>query len=347
MSEITIKVKQANETAFSVTVSVEGTTVLQLKEKIAVDHSVPVAEQRLIFAGKVLKDADTLATYKMADGNTVHMVRGSATPRTAPPPAAAPAPTPNTEPIPNLFGGVPGGAAAGANPFAAFGGAGGAGNPFAAFGGAGGAGGLGGLDPNMMSSLLSNPGVSSSIAQMMGNPQVIEQLVAANPAMAGLMTPEVRAMMQSDMFRGMMSNPDMIRSMMQMGAQGGAGGGGAAANPLAALMGGAGGGNAFGGAQPTTGPTPQANAAAGGGMPPMMNPAMLQMLMGGMGGGLGGAPAAPADTRPPEERFQVQLGQLQDMGFYSAQENVRALTLTHGNVEAAVEWLFQHPPGSI
>lgn len=43
---------------------------------------------------------------------------------------------------------------------------------------------------------------------------------------------------------------------------------------------------------------------------------MMQQLMGafggagggGMGGGgLFGAPATPADTRPPEERFQTQL----------------------------------------
>jgi ubiquilin len=46
---------------------------------------------------------------------------------------------------------------------------------------------------------------------------------------------------------------------------------------------------------------------------PMFDPAAMQNMMsafGGMGGGLGGgfgAPAAPADSRPPEERFQVQL----------------------------------------
>ena len=54
------------------------------------------------------------------------------------------------------------------------------------------------------------------------------------------------------------------------------------------------------------------------------NPAMMQEMMaalggggagagaggfGGLGGfgGFGGAAAAPSDTRPPEERFQVQL----------------------------------------
>lgn len=73
--------------------------------------------------------------------------------------------------------------------------------------------------------------------------------------------------------------------------------------------------NMFGGA----GAGPGAGTSAGG-VPPNpfgMDPAMMQQLMGmgplGLGGGGGGfggmpaAPATPADTRPPEERFQVQL----------------------------------------
>ena len=46
---------------------------------------------------------------------------------------------------------------------------------------------------------------------------------------------------------------------------------------------------------------------------PFLDPAMMQQLMalgGSGGGGLGGllgTPPAPADARPPEERFQAQL----------------------------------------
>lgn len=53
----------------------------------------------------------------------------------------------------------------------------------------------------------------------------------------------------------------------------------------------------------------------------MVDPSLMQSLMGGMGGmggfppfggasagaGAGASPATPADTRPPEERFQTQL----------------------------------------
>jgi ubiquilin len=47
-------------------------------------------------------------------------------------------------------------------------------------------------------------------------------------------------------------------------------------------------------------------------------------------------------TVPPEERFATQLAQLQEMGFFDTQENIRALTATAGNVNAAVERLLQN-----
>jgi len=97
-------------------------------------------------------------------------------------------------------------------------------------------------------------------------------------------------------------------------------------------------------------------AAAGG-----YNPALMQQMLaashamgqganaaggwggfGGAGYGLGGIPPlpVPSDTRPPEERFQVQLQQLQDMGFVNATQNVRALLATGGNVQGAVEYIL-------
>lgn len=92
--------------------------------------------------------------------------------------------------------------------------------------------------------------------------------------------------------------------------------------------------------------------AQGGGASPfgMVDPALVQSLLGGLGGtGTASTPLspsapfaapAPADTRPPEERFQVQLQQLQDMGFTNAAQNVRALLATAGNVHAAIEYIL-------
>lgn len=50
------------------------------------------------------------------------------------------------------------------------------------------------------------------------------------------------------------------------------------------------------------------------------------------------APAAPAVA--PEIRFATQISQLCDMGFFDTESNVRALTATGGNVNAAVERLL-------
>ncbi|KAI8980627.1 hypothetical protein BD414DRAFT_492803 [Trametes punicea] len=107
-----------------------------------------------------------------------------------------------------------------------------------------------------------------------------------------------------------------------------------------------------------------AGAGAGAGAAPapglggagMFDPAVMQQMLaalggaggagaanpfGGMGGlGAFGAPPQPADTRPPEERFQVQLQQLQDMGFTNASQNIRALLATGGNVQSAIEYIL-------
>jgi ubiquilin len=202
----------------------------------------------------------------------------------------------------------------------------------------------------------------------------ISQAIAANPQLAP-MGPQLREMMSSPFFRQMMSNPEMVRSIMQMRGAGGmpgmpslpgmgaaAGGGGgfpapgsydgqnsdpntgttganAPANPFASLLGGMGG--------PPSG--------AGGANPFGMDPAMMQSLLGGMGGGagfggmggagLGGfgspaAPVAPQDTRPLEERYQSQLLQLNEMGLCDPGQNIRALSMTGGNVNAAIELIF-------
>jgi hypothetical protein len=113
----------------------------------------------------------------------------------------------------------------------------------------------------------------------------------------------------ADMARSMMQNPQAMQQMMQM-MNGGQGGG--AANP-------------FGGA----------GAGAGGANP-------FAALMGGAGGGFGAppAPAAPADTRPPEEIYQSQLAQLNEMGFYEFDRNVSALRRSGGNVQGAIEYLL-------
>jgi ubiquilin len=52
--------------------------------------------------------------------------------------------------------------------------------------------------------------------------------------------------------------------------------------------------------------------------------------------------AAPTSNEPPEVRFQAQLAQLKEMGFYDPQENIQALLATGGNVNAAIERLLSN-----
>ncbi|KAM5538368.1 hypothetical protein V8D89_007970 [Ganoderma adspersum] len=94
------------------------------------------------------------------------------------------------------------------------------------------------------------------------------------------------------------------------------------------------------------------DAATGAAAPPpppggMLDPTTMQQMLAAFGGGgagglagFGASPAPPADSRPPEERFQVQLQQLQDMGFTNASQNVRALLATGGNVHSAIEYIL-------
>lgn len=135
------------------------------------------------------------------------------------------------------------------------------------------------------------------------------------------------------------------------------------ANPFASLFGGGAGGagSSFGFA------SNELNPMGAMARQMMQNPGMMQDMMrmlggaggagagdqvggGGMGGlgGLGGMgadaqPQEPADSRPPEERYESQLRQLNDMGFFEFDRNVQALRRSGGNVNGAVEWLLSNP----
>lgn len=47
---------------------------LQFKEEVGRKFSAPIEQLCLIFAGKILKDGDTLAQHGIKDGLTVHLV---------------------------------------------------------------------------------------------------------------------------------------------------------------------------------------------------------------------------------------------------------------------------------
>jgi ubiquilin len=77
--QVTFNIKASNDQKFVLTLPV-STSVADLKAKLSTSEyaDVPAERIRLIYSGRVLKDGDTLATYKVVDGNTIHMVKGAA-----------------------------------------------------------------------------------------------------------------------------------------------------------------------------------------------------------------------------------------------------------------------------
>lgn len=78
-AQITFNVKAANDQKHVLTLP-STTTVADLKAKLSTSEyaDVPAERQRLIYSGRVLKDPDTLASVKIKDGHTVHLVKGAA-----------------------------------------------------------------------------------------------------------------------------------------------------------------------------------------------------------------------------------------------------------------------------
>lgn len=77
--QITFNVKASNDAKYVLTLPA-STTVADLKTKLSASEyaDVPVDRLRLIYSGRVLKDADTLESYKIKDGHTIHLVKGAA-----------------------------------------------------------------------------------------------------------------------------------------------------------------------------------------------------------------------------------------------------------------------------
>ncbi|XP_030833278.1 ubiquilin-1-like [Strongylocentrotus purpuratus] len=195
-------------------------TIKELKDEISKKFSTTVEQLCLIFAGKILKDNDTLKQNNIKDNMVVHLVirskkdqAGTSTATTSSPasPANPGSSSSTTAPSANPTTAAPGG-----NPF--LGGLGG-------LGGMGGLGGLGsmGLDsanfaemqqqmqrqlmsnPDMMRQVLDNPMVQN----MMQNPDIFRNLVLGNPQMQQIMerNPEVSHML---------NNPEVLRQTMEL-----------------------------------------------------------------------------------------------------------------------------------
>ncbi len=76
---VTFNIKSSSDAKYVVTVPLTM-TVLDLKQKLSASEyaDIPPDRQRLIYSGRVLKDPDALLSYKIKEGNTVHLVKGAA-----------------------------------------------------------------------------------------------------------------------------------------------------------------------------------------------------------------------------------------------------------------------------
>jgi ubiquilin len=226
-ASVTFHVKSAGGAKYTLTLPL-STTTTDLKEKLATAEyaNVPAAAQRLIYSGKVLKDNDTLATHSVKEGNTMHLVKSAAS-NLRNNPAAQQSGTstqPGTTPA---AAGVPQNLAAGTGN-----------DPLAGLTGARYAGFAGLPNASMfqnppsqedMIRQLEDPHFATMMREAINNPQFVDMMLNSNPTLRNI--PGAREMLQSDQFRRTLTDPQQLRSIMQMqqmmGGMGGMGGFGA------------------------------------------------------------------------------------------------------------------------
>ncbi|MCJ1350261.1 MAG: hypothetical protein MMC33_000242 [Icmadophila ericetorum] len=214
---VTFNIKSSSDAKYTLTIPLT-TTVLELKQKLSTTEyaDIPPERQRLIYSGRVLKDPDTLGSYKIKEGNTVHLVKGAASNARQNPANQGSSSTAGPTAIPSN---VPSNLASGTgnNPLAGLTGARYAGyaqlpnqNMFGPDGGMGPP-----PDPDQVIQMLQNPQFASTVNEALQNPQLIDMMIQQNP-MLRHMGPEVRQMMQSAEFRRMMTDPEALRNMSRM-----------------------------------------------------------------------------------------------------------------------------------
>ncbi|KAH8497765.1 hypothetical protein Peur_073046 [Populus x canadensis] len=225
---------------------------------------------------------------------------------------------PNTNPLPNPWNNAAGGTQTNstARP-----------NPAGRASGLGGLG-LGGLglpgmdnlfnsmpDSNQMTQLLQNPAVSQMMQSLLSNPEYMNQMLNFNPQLRGMVdsNPQFREMMQNPELLRQLTSPETMQQMLALQQ-----------SLLPQLR------------QQATQESAQPGAPTG--TPNNTGLDMLMNMFGGLGAGSLLVPNQP--DVPPEELYATQLSQLQEMGFFDTQENIRALRATAGNVHAAVERLL-------
>ncbi|XP_066894207.1 ubiquilin-4 isoform X2 [Kogia breviceps] len=219
-------------------------SVKEFKEEISRRFKAQQDQLVLIFAGKILKDGDTLNQHGIKDGLTVHLViktpqkvqdpsTAPASSPSTPDPASAPSTTPAspaTSAQPSTSGSATSDTGSGSRRSSGGGTSPGTGEAppsatasiLSGFGGILGLGSLGlgsanfmELQQQMQRQLMSNPEMLSQIMEnplvqdMMSNPDLMRHMIMANPQMQQLMerNPEISHML---------NNPELMRQTMEL-----------------------------------------------------------------------------------------------------------------------------------
>ncbi|KAK5992648.1 Deubiquitination-protection protein dph1 [Cladobotryum mycophilum] len=208
-AQITFKVKTSADGLHTITMA-EAATVLDLKTKLSTPdlENIPVERQRLIYSGRVMKNDDTLATYKIKPNNTIHMVKSAASNPSQP--ATSSTPTPQAVPS-NMASGTAN------NPLAGLTGARYAGHQINLpgmdmFGPDGGMGPP--MDEERLQRMMADPNVQQSMNEALNNPDFVNMLIDSNPMLRNL--PNAREVITSPFMRQMMTNPQMMGQAMRM-----------------------------------------------------------------------------------------------------------------------------------
>ncbi|WOL05890.1 ubiquitin domain-containing protein DSK2a-like isoform X3 [Canna indica] len=174
-------------------------------------------------------------------------------------------------------------------------------------------------DPSLLSQVLQNPAMSQMMQNLLSDPQYVNQMLNFNP--------NVRSLLESNtQLREMLQNPDFLRQLMSPETM----------QQLLSFQ-----QSLFSHIGQQQSSLQREQTGSGTGTPNNTGLDFLMNMFGGLGtGGLG---VPNTSNVPPEELYATQLSQLQEMGFFDTQENIRALTATAGNVHAAVERLLGSP----
>ncbi|CAO3563730.1 unnamed protein product [Mortierella alpina] len=367
---ISIVVRASSEHKYSISTN-HADSVLDLKNKIALQDTTPPERVRLVYSGRVLKDTNTLGSYKIADGHTIHLVRSpnilpplssppasttsspttpistssqtaattSATPRTtSSSPDVGPFPSPRTytsrnssdssglgEDAPGRFNNT------------------GNGNT---------------MDPAIMTQMMQDPNFAQYMSSMLQNPRIIESMLALNPFLQS-MGPQAGEMLRSSQFQAMISDPETLRQVARMGSQIGCHGGMESANTTGCSSPTAGTESIVGlpSSSAARAVTPSAaihqfalngestlssrvGTSSSAASHHMAN--YWSQQVGALRASLGLSSPSTLKQEPLgfEERYQVELKKLNEMGFWDAAKNVRALVASSGNLNGAIELLF-------